>query len=456
LAKSDRWWEEDAEKAVEMEAAKPEPAKPEPAEEEYNREQAWMEEGFDSIEDWMLYEDTKDGELTEEERRSFVDRMHGGVFGLWWLSPGEAVVIGVVGITAIAVGAFLVLSLATGPKYEYMDGTISDAEVEDWFTIKANITGDGSEWFEESFEIWDEECYDDRCWDEFVGYEYDCYADLNLSFTFDGVEFNGIAFSPAMTTTYPCLSDVESLWYDNGSVIAYMMVGPAEGKTWDDVQVFEFSVRSGKSTYSQFVDIEPGVNTPPNYVFYCGAELDISYDYEESDGTFKQYSAVMETGFWPAREPCIGEMTETGDLAPGSVTRIWVNSGDPSEAGHESTDLPLIGEAVVASMCCLPILIIIVAFALVVARYSNQTAQIGTGYVSNDGGFNRNRIGNNNFYFGGGRGGRRPRDDRKSGTYRRVRSGSRSSSGGSRGGSSGGGSRGGSSGGGSRGGGRRR
>ena len=95
MAKSDRWWEEDAEKAVEMEAAKPEEA------EEYDREQAWMEEGFDSIEDWMLYEATKDGELTEEERQDFIDRNHGGVFGLWWLSAGEAVIIGVVGITAI-------------------------------------------------------------------------------------------------------------------------------------------------------------------------------------------------------------------------------------------------------------------------------------------------------------------------------------------------------------------
>ncbi|MEC7695243.1 MAG: hypothetical protein VX954_03650 [Candidatus Thermoplasmatota archaeon] len=100
MAKSDRWWEEDAEKEVEMEAAKPEAAKPE-AGEEYNREQAWMEQGFDSVEDWMLYEATKDGELTEEERQDFIERNHGGVFGLWWLSAGEAVVIGVVGIKGI-------------------------------------------------------------------------------------------------------------------------------------------------------------------------------------------------------------------------------------------------------------------------------------------------------------------------------------------------------------------
>jgi len=436
-----------------MEAAKPEAAKPE-AGEEYNREQAWMEQGFDSVEDWMLYEATKDGELTEEERQDFIERNHGGVFGLWWLSAGEAVVIGVVGITAITVGIFLVISLIATPKYEYTEGTIVDAEVDDWFTIEAKINGDGSEWFQENFEIWEEECYDGRCWDEFVGYEYDCYADLNLSFTFDGVEFNGIAYSPAMTTTYPCMDDVEDLWYDNGSVNAYMMVGPAEGKTWDDVNVFDFSVQGGKSTYSQFVDIEPGFDEPPYYVFDCGAKLDISYDYKEADGPSKQYSAIMDTGFWRSSEPCIGEISE-GWLAPGSVTRIWVNPTNPSEAGHESTDLPFIGDDVIASMCCLPILIIILAAALLIARYNNRTAQIGTGYVSNDGGRN-SVIAGNNFYFGGGSGGRHSRRGGRSGVSRRVRSGSRSSSGGSRGGGSGGGSRGGGSGGGSRGGGRRR
>ena len=464
MAKGDRWWEEEEEvaevddlkaKLAAMEAEKAAmeaDAAPEGGVQSHvdapGREQAWMEEGFDSVEDWMLYEATKDGELTEEERQAFIDRNHGGVFGLWWLSPGEAVVIGVVGLTAMLVGAFLVLSLISLPEYVYADGTIADTEVEEWTPIEAKITGDGSQWFEESFEIWEEQCYDDRCWDEFVGYEYDCYADLNLSFTFDGVEFNGIALSPAMTTTYPCLGDVESLWYDNGSVPAYMMNGPAEGKNWDDVQVFEFMISGGKSVYRQLVDIEPGGNAAAHYVYWCDADLDISYEWNGD-----QYSAVMSTGYWTGLEPCMSEMTDLM-FSPGNQTGIWVNEGNPKEAGHDSTDLPSIGEAIVGSMCCLPIIIIILVFALVVARYNNETGQMGMGYVSNDGSRNRVKI-RNNFYFGGGRrGGRfsgRGRG-RRSGGSRRIRSGSRSSSGGG----SGGGSRGGGSGGGSRGGGRRR
>ena len=72
---------------------------------------------------------------------------------------------------------FLVISLIATPKYEYIEATIVD-EVDDWFTIEAKIN-DGSEWFQKTSRSGRKNATMADA-DEFVGYEYDCYADLNF------------------------------------------------------------------------------------------------------------------------------------------------------------------------------------------------------------------------------------------------------------------------------------
>jgi hypothetical protein len=180
------------------------------------REQAWMRDGFDSIEDWMLYEATKDGELTEEEQQEFVERAHGGAFGLWWLSAGEALSIGLAAI--FCVFAFGMGILVTGDSVT-LDTTTGTVEP-------------GTEWWEEPYEV--EDClydeYDDVYYDCYYYYEYDCGSDVVYNYTIADVEYSGQDGLFLGTWDDHCLETVEFEELPLGSQVEvyYNVIDPSQ------------------------------------------------------------------------------------------------------------------------------------------------------------------------------------------------------------------------------------
>ncbi len=97
----------------------------------------------------------------------------GGVLGLWWLSPGEAVSIG---ISAMLVVFFF-----------GMGSIVSQSESE-WYQTEAEIVAKYPGW--DFIEI--EECYEDSWGDTYCDYYYDidCWADLDVNYFVDMIEYD--------------------------------------------------------------------------------------------------------------------------------------------------------------------------------------------------------------------------------------------------------------------------
>ena len=174
---SDRWWE------------KEEPNSKEKVEEMINEseiERLRREEELSQAE--------HEAELAELEKRERIakgeagklvatsdggqptDSSVGGVLGLWWLSPGEAVAIG---ISAMLVVFFF-----------GMGSIVSESESE-WYQTEAEIVAKFPGW--DFIEI--EECYEDSWGDTYCDYYYDidCWADLDVNYFVGMMEYDGEA-----------------------------------------------------------------------------------------------------------------------------------------------------------------------------------------------------------------------------------------------------------------------
>ena len=129
----------------------------------------------------------------------------GGVLGLWWLSPGEAVSIGIAAMLTLFFFGMGSLVAEGEPKWAETDGTILKSE--------------------HGWEVW-ETCDDYECWDEI-----DCYAYVDYSYRVNEVEYVKVDVYQDMWIDYDyqgaefdCEDDVEILrfpvegfvqvWYD--------------------------------------------------------------------------------------------------------------------------------------------------------------------------------------------------------------------------------------------------
>jgi len=121
--------------------------------------------------DVMTLTQTGSERTIQEEKKGSGD----GVMGLWWLSPGEAVAIGLAAmITLFFFG---------------MGALVMDSEAV--YNTTSGVVLEDTSWFEESFEY--ESCLYDEEWDEYydcyweVGYE--CSANVKYFFDVNGTEF---------------------------------------------------------------------------------------------------------------------------------------------------------------------------------------------------------------------------------------------------------------------------
>tara|TARA_Y100000768_G_scaffold97368_1_gene70975 strand:- start:6557 stop:7642 length:1086 start_codon:yes stop_codon:yes gene_type:complete len=131
--------------------------------------------------------------------------LEGGVLGLWWLTPMEAVSIGISGILVI---------------FFFGMGTVVSAGESEWLQTEATITKSEHGW--EVYEV--EECYD-----EYDCYYYDvidCFGYLDYSYIVDDMEYVGLDRYIMIYTTedyvgaeYDCADEFENMTYSVGSQI---------------------------------------------------------------------------------------------------------------------------------------------------------------------------------------------------------------------------------------------
>ena len=150
-----------------------------------------------------------------------------GVLGLWWLSPGEAVSIGLAAMLTIFFFGMGSIVASGEPEWEATDGTILKSE--------------------HGWEVW-ETCDDYECWDEI-----DCYAYVDYSYRVNDVEYVKIDRYQGMWTEYDyqgaefdCEHDVETDIFPVGGYV----------QVWFDVE------EPGNSELNAPVD-------PSIVIFFC-------------------------------------------------------------------------------------------------------------------------------------------------------------------------------------------
>ena len=128
-----------------------------------------------------------------------------GVLGLWWLSPGEAVSIGIAAMIAIFFFGMGAVVMAGEPVYESTAGVVLE----------------GTEWWESEYEH--EDCaydeYNDVYYDCYYWYEYECGADVQYFFDVDGAEFRSQGSLFLGTWSDYCLEFAEDIELPIGSSV---------------------------------------------------------------------------------------------------------------------------------------------------------------------------------------------------------------------------------------------
>jgi len=217
---SDQWWDkeesdEEDESASQGDSTRKEEiaqaeheakmAQIEFVESEAKRKLAWSEKTTP-----MVYDVDKDGDGTITDQEKIAHETGGGVLGLWWLTPEEAITIGI--------SAMLVI-------FTLGMGAIVSSDDVDWATAEGTVLV-GTSWWEEEYEM--EDClydeYNDEYYDCYDYYEYECGSDVYYGFAIDGVEYSGEDKVNFGFWDDYCLEEVEfnvlplnssvTVWYD--------------------------------------------------------------------------------------------------------------------------------------------------------------------------------------------------------------------------------------------------
>ena len=121
-----------------------------------------------------------------------------GFLGLWWLTRGEALFVISATVFALIISAVWTVGLINESNYTEVSAIVVAEEDDYWVSSEAEVTGDGTNgtgWFMDDLSSWYEDCYTDSdgyeyC-DSYWVDEYECYADLYLSWNVSGVEYSG-------------------------------------------------------------------------------------------------------------------------------------------------------------------------------------------------------------------------------------------------------------------------
>ena len=306
-----------------------------------------------------------------------------GFLGLWWLTRGEALFVVSATVFALIISAIWTAGLLNESTYAEVSATIVAEEDEFWTEGTAEVVGDGTNgtgWFMDDLSGYYQDCWTDEdgyeyCENVYV-VEYECYADLYLSWNVSGVEYSDWAYTPSIITPYGCLGIMED-YYRIGITwpIWYAASDPSQ------FQAFTITLGAPNSTYwfETMYHYADGPNLFSEYE--CGAILTVTYpdpSYNTTQITtrvldgwngdpayFNIYSYERST--MSSSASCISELQDV--YADGSQILVMVDSKDSSKA-YQQGNTPG-GFFLTTWFCCLGLMVILVILSFVAVRFNN-------------------------------------------------------------------------------------
>ena len=235
-------------------------------------------------------------------------------------------------VFALIISSIWTAGLINESTYAEVSATIVAEEDDFWIEGRAEIIGDGTNgtgWFMDDLSGYYQDCWTDEdgyesCNSVYV-VEYECYADLYISWNVSGVEYSGWAYAPSIITPYGCLEIMED-YYRIGITgpIWYAASDPSQ------FQAFTISLGDRQSThwFETMYHYADGVTCIPSTS--AGAILTVTYP-DPSDNTTQITTRVLdgwngEVAYYGtlSADSCISEMQDV--YADGRPIFVMVDS----------------------------------------------------------------------------------------------------------------------------------
>lgn len=290
-----------------------------------------------------------------------------------WLSPGELIFVSIALLLTIGTSLLMTYQFTNQVDWELTDAKLIGSDDIQWIEVNATIENDTG-WFEDVEErsYWYEDCYTDydgyEVCDQYTEYYdyYTCYADLNLSYTIDGVSYVNWQYTPEIMGEWPCLEDIEFYFQigDNVSI-------EVNSNDHSDYQVFAISHGSPSGTVWNEILLFPA-DSYDIYLYYsCYADLVYSYTYSSGSAVETSYTGSFPSPSISSDIPCIDYMQNLYPIE--SIVQVYVNPENPSESAEIHPDKFTINEL----FCCMLSLIIFLLISFIYVRFSNYDQQVG-------------------------------------------------------------------------------
>lgn len=290
-----------------------------------------------------------------------------------WLSPGELIFVSIALLLTIGTSLLMTYQFTNQVDWELTDAKLIGSDDIQWIEVNATIENDTG-WFEDVEErsYWYEDCYTDydgyEVCDQYTEYYdyYTCYADLNLSYTIDGVSYVNWQYTPEIMGEWPCLEDIEFYFQigDNVSI-------EVNSNDHSDYQVFAISHGSPSGTVWNEILLFPA-DSYDIYLYYsCYADLVYSYTYSSGSAVETSYTGSFSSPSISSDIPCIDYMQNLYPIE--SIVQVYVNPENPSESAEIHPDKFTINEL----FCCMLSLIIFLLISFIYVRFSNYDQQVG-------------------------------------------------------------------------------
>lgn len=329
-----------------------------------------------------------------------------GFLGLWWLTRKEAFFVIVAIVFALVISAIWTIGLINESTYVEVSATIETDSNVFWIEGEAEISGDGTwgtGWFMDDLSGWYEDCWTDEdgyeyC-DSYYVVEYECYADLFLTWNVSGVEHNGWAYTPSIITPYGCLEIMEQ-YYEIGD---NMPIWYADS---DPSQFQAFAIKLGNSESTHWMETMYHWTEGPNlYTDYeCEAVLTVTY-IDPSDNTSQITTRILDGWgdgpalYWTLSEnSCIMEIMN--EYSDGKTIVVEVDETDSSKA-YQLGQTPD-GFFAITWFCCLGMMVIFVIISFVFIRFGNTPpgSYVTRNGVVHHGGYDGNDVTIINNHYG--------------------------------------------------------
>ena len=298
-----------------------------------------------------------------------------GFLGLWWLTRGEALFVISAIVFALIISTIWTIGLINESTYTQVSATIVAEENDFWIETEAEIVGDGTNgtgWFMDDLSGWYESCYTDEdgyeyC-DSYWVNEYECYADLYLTWNISGIEYSGWAYTPSILTPYSCLAYMEQ-YYEIGDII------PIYYGESDPSQFQAFTITLGDSQSTRWTETMYHWAEGPNlYTDYeCEAILTVTYT-DPLDNSSQITTRVLDgwrggAAFYGIYSPnsCLSEIMD--EYSDGRTLTVMVDEKDTTKAYR--IGLTPEGFFSITWFCCLGLMIILVIVSFVIVTLNN-------------------------------------------------------------------------------------